>query len=81
MINAYKLKYIPATDTKGASYKVTRIDDDTAYKLSYDHSVPYDYSVSDPAKHAIHKAFGEDVEKIEYVGQLSILERLYAVHH
>ncbi len=55
MINAYRLKYIPATDTKGARFSVTRIDDGKGYKVSYD------YDANNPLKQAIHDAFGEDV--------------------
>jgi hypothetical protein len=77
MINAYRLKYIPATDTKGARFSVTRIDDSKGYKVSYD------YGANNPLKQAIHDAFGEDVSKIEYVGDLNAsgLEKLYAVSH
>jgi len=77
MINAYRVKYIPATDTKGARYSVTRIDDGKGYKVSHD------YEANNPLKHAIHDAFGEDVSRIEYIGDLNAsgMEKLYAVSH
>ena len=77
MINAYKLKYLPATDDKGARFSVTRIDDGKGYKVSYN------FEANNPLKHAIHEAFGEDVSKIEFIGNLNAsgMERLYAVHH
>ena len=77
MINAYRVKYIPATDTKGARFSVTRIDDGKGYKVSYD------YGANNPLKHAIHDAFGEDVSRIEYIGDLNAsgMEKLYAVSH
>ena len=77
MINAYRLKYIPASNTAGARFAVTRIDDGKGYKVSYD------YAANNPLKHAIHDAFGEDVSKIEFIGNLnsSGTEKLYAVHH
>ena len=77
MINAYRVKYISATDTKGARYSVTRIDDGKSYKVSHD------YGANHPLKHAIHDAFGEDVSRIEYIGDLNAsgMEKLYAVSH
>ena len=77
MINAYRLKYIPATNTNSARFSVTRIDDGKGYKVSYD------YAANNPLKHAIHEAFGEDVAKIEFVGNLNAsgTEKLYAVSH
>jgi hypothetical protein len=77
MINAYKVKYHPATDNAGARYSVTRIDDGKSYKVAYD------YAANNPIKHAVHDAFGEDVALIEFVGNLnsSGFEKLYAVHH
>ena len=77
MINAYRVKYNPATDTKGATYTVIRIDDGKSYKVAYD------YAVNHPVKQAVHEAFGEDVANVEFVGNLnsSGFEKLYAVHH
>lgn len=77
MINAYRLKYIPATDTNSARFSVTRIDDGKGYKVSYD------YAANNPLKQAIHEAFGEDVARIEFIGDLNAsgMEKLYAVSH
>jgi major membrane immunogen (membrane-anchored lipoprotein) len=77
MINAYRVKYNPATDTKASGFTVTRIDDGKGYKVSYD------YAVNHPMKQAIHEAFGEDTAKIEFIGDLnsSGFEKLYGVHH
>lgn len=77
MINAYKIKYIPATSVRGAEFKVTRIDDKKSYTVSYN------YEANNVLKHAIHEAFGEDVSRIEFIGELNSTgsERLYAVYH
>jgi hypothetical protein len=77
MINAYRLKYLPATDNNSARFSVTRIDDGKGYKVSYD------YAANNPLKHAIHDAFGEDVANIEFIGDLNAsgTEKLYAVSH
>ena len=77
MINVYRVKYKPATDTKGASFLVTRIDDNKTYKL------PYDYSVNNPAKYAIHIGYGEDVARLEFVGSQGKKnpDCFYAIQH
>lgn len=75
MINAYKLRYHPATDANDIRYTVTRVDDGKAY------TVKPNYGAANQLKHAIHDAFGEDTNRIEFIGELSKSERLYAVHH
>lgn len=73
MIVVYKTRYIPATDTTSAKFRVTCMNTMRA------HTVPYDYSAGNPLKHAIHQAFGEDTSKIEFINDAAKFERLYAV--
>lgn len=75
VINAYRIKYINATDIKGAGFKVTRIDDGKSV------SVSYDYGANNAIKKAVHDAFGEDFTRLEFVGALNKNESLYAIHH
>ena len=75
MINAYRIKYVSATSTRPAGFKVTRIDD------ARSKVVRYDYSVNNAVTHAIHEAFGEDTARLEFIGCLSKNESLYAVQH
>ena len=73
MIVVYKTRYMPATDTTGAKFRVTCLNTMRA------HTVPYDYSTSNPLKHAIHQAFGEDTNKIEFINDIAKHERMYAI--
>ena len=77
MINVYKVKYQPPTETKGASFLITRIDDKKKRRL------PYDFGANHPAKYAIHLGFGEDVGRLEFVGSQGKdnAESFYAIHH
>jgi hypothetical protein len=75
MINAYKVKYHPATDNGGAKLTVTRIDDKKTYRVGYD------YGAASAERIAIHKTFGEDTARLEYIGELSSGTHLYAVQH
>jgi len=75
MINVYKVKYHPATDTKGARFSVTRIDDQKTYWSAYD------YGVSSAERIAVHNTFGEDTARLEYVGEMAKNTKLYAIHH
>ena len=60
MINVYRVKYLSATNTRGASFKVTRIDDHRT-KVT-----PYDHGVNNAVTHAIHATFGEDPNRLEF---------------
>lgn len=69
MITAYRIKYAIA------GFKVTRIDDGKTK------SVSYDYGSNHAVKKAIHDAFGEDPDRLEFVGAMNKNESLYAIHH
>ena len=73
MIVVYKTRYIPATDTTAAKFRVTCLNTLRA------HTVPYDYTSNNPLKGAIHQAFGEDPAKVEFINDIAKFERLYAV--
>ena len=73
MIVVYKTRYMPATDTTGAKFRVTCMNTMRA------HTVPYDHSASNPLKQSIHQAFGEDTSKIEFINDVAKFERLYAI--
>ncbi len=77
MINVYRVKYLSATNTRGASFKVTRIDDHRT-KVT-----PYDHGVNNAVTHAIHATFGEDTARLEFVGcsDRSKNESFYAIAH
>ncbi len=73
MIVVYKTRYMPATDTTAAKFKVTCLNTMRSYTTAYD------YSVANPLKHAIHTTFGEDVSKIEFINDTGKYDRMYAV--
>ena len=77
MINVYRVKYLSATNTRGASFKVTRIDDHRT-KVT-----PYNHGVNNAVTHAIHATFGEDTNRLEFVGcsDRSKDESFYAIVH
>lgn len=77
MITVYRIKYQSATDTRGASFKVTRIDD---HKTKV---APYNHGVNNAVTHAIHATFGEDTARLEFVGcsDRSKNESFYAITH
>jgi hypothetical protein len=75
MINVYKVKYHPATDNSGARFTVTRIDDQATRRAKYN------YGVANAEQIAIHDAFGEDADGLEYVGKLSKCVHLFAIQH
>ena len=77
MINVYRVKYLSATNTRGASFRVTRIDDHRS-KIT-----PYNYGANNAVTHAIHATFGEDTSRLEFVGysDRSKDESFYAIAH
>ena len=77
MINVYRVKYLSPNNTRGASFRVTRIDDHRS-KIT-----PYDYSANNAVTHAIHATFGEDTARLEFVGcsDRSKDESFYAIAH
>lgn len=77
MITVYRVKYISATNTKGAMFRITRIDDN---KIKH---TPYDHGANNAVTHAIHATFGEDTARLEFVGcsDLSEDESFYAIAH
>jgi hypothetical protein len=75
MIHAYRIKYLPATNTNGARFSVTRINDAKNRRVSYD------YEANNTFKQAVHEAFGEDVNRMEFIGDLNASEKIYAVTH
>lgn len=75
MINCFAVQYRPATEHGGARFTVRRIDDGQSK------TVPYDYGHSSAAKKAVHDAFGDDVARLEYVGDLNKSTKLYAITH
>ena len=77
MINVYRVKYKPATNTKGAYLVVTRIDDHKSHHMSYD------YGSSQPMKQAISLAFSEPLHCLEFVGSSDTNknESFYAIQH
>lgn len=77
MITVYRVKYISATNTKGAMFKVTRIDDQKTKQT------PYDHGANNAVTHAIHATFGEDTDRLEFVGgsDRSKDESFYAIVH
>lgn len=77
MINVYRVKYLSANNNRGASFRVTRIDDHKS-KVT-----PYDYGANNAVTHAIHATFGEDANRLEFVGcsDRSKDESFYAIVH
>ncbi len=72
MIVVYKIRYIPATDTTGAKFRVTCLNTMRA------HTVPFDYASNNPFRHAIQQAFGEDTPSVEFISDIAKCERMYA---
>jgi hypothetical protein len=76
MITVYKVKYISPTDTAGARFLVTRMDDHRQGRT------PYNHGVNNAVTNAIHAIFGEDPDKLEFVGcsDKSKNESFYAIN-
>ena len=78
MIMIYKVKYICATNTSGAKFQVTRMDDHRVCRT------PYKHGVISPVTHAVHDTFGEDPDKLAFVGftkKGNRDEALWAIQH
>lgn len=75
MIYVYKIKHIPATNTKGARVKVTRMDD----KVS--RIIPFLPDTDNVVTKTIQWTFGENADSLQFVCRLNETESLYAIQH
>ncbi len=76
MIYVYKIKHIPATDTKGARVKVTRLNDQES------RTIPFMHDAEDVVRKTIKWTFGEEkAEQLQLICHLNAAESLYAIHH
>jgi len=71
MFHAYIVRYMPATDTKGARLSVT-CGDTGARK-----TVSYDYGADNPMRAALASTFG--VTSAEYVGKAAPNASIYII--